>query len=132
MTVRPPLLEKQVESALRVLAQYKGAARDFVAERHLVVLWGLWRGWSARVTARKLGVHPSTIHRDRKRFNTDPSKIFWLPVLHKALRGNKPLWTCLFCGEEMRGRERPAREHVARHVVSLEALAMYGVMPDDQ
>ena len=105
MTVRPPLVQKQVENALRVLTEYKGAARDSMAERHLVVLWGLCRGWSAPVIARKLGVHASTIHRDRKRFTTNPAAMFFLPVLHKALRGNKPLWTCLFCG----GRDERAR-----------------------
>ena len=57
------------------------------------------------------------------------SSIFRCPVLRKILRGDRPLWTCQFCQEEMRGSERKAREHAASHLLSADIIALNGVMP---
>ena len=122
------LLEKQVEKALKVLGQgQKGSARHFAMERSLIVLWSMYRGWTDTITAQKLGVHASTVARYRQQFIKDAGAIFRCPVLHKRLKGKDPLWICQFCGEEMRGAEVAAREHVASHVLSPDIIALYGV-----
>lgn len=122
------LLEKQVDKALKVLGERKkGAGRHFAMERNLVVLWAMYRGWTTPVTAEKLGVHASTVARYRREFIFEPRRIFQCPVLHKGLKGDKPLWSCEFCGEQMRGDEKDAREHVASHVLSNDIIALHGV-----
>jgi len=98
-------------------------------ERDIVVLWGMYRGWSIPVIADATKVSRPTIERVRRRFVDNPAEVFRCPVLRKVLRGDKPLWTCHFCEEEMRGSEKKAREHVASHVLSPDIIALNGVMP---
>ena len=71
------------------------------------------------------------VDRVMRKFIDDHAEIFRCPVLRKVLRGDKPLWTCQFCEEEMRGSEKKAREHVASHVLSPDIIALNGVMPRD-
>ena len=97
-------------------------------ERDIIVLWGMYRGCSMPVIADAAMVSRPSIDRVRRRFIDEPSSIFRCPVLRKILRGDRPLWTCQFCQEEMRGSERKAREHVASHLLSADIIALNGVM----
>ena len=100
-------------------------------ERDLVVVWSMYRGWTVEVTARALGVHPSTARRYRRAFWSFPPRLCFLPLLRRSVRADRTLWTCELCGAEMRGRERAARRHVALHVVEPFALTMTGLLPED-
>ena len=127
------MFEKRVEKALKVLKKSgKTGARNRFGETYTVVVWGLWHGWSNSVLARELGVHPTTAKRYAQKIFEDPREIFRLPVLHRGIRGGKTLWTCLLCGNEMKGSERLSREHVASHVTAREFIKMVGVNFNDQ
>ncbi len=124
------MLDKQVEKAIKVLRQGKKAgARNYPMECALVVLWGMWRGWSNAAISRLVGVHPSTIKRYKQTFYKRPWNVFGSPVLHRGVKGGKTLWTCQVCGDEMTGSEQKAREHVAGHMVPMEIIKRNGVMP---
>ena len=129
-----PTLEKQAREAMRVIAERHdrrprtSSASSMQMERDLIVLYGLYRGWNNSVTAEALRCHPRTVSRRCNQLMLDPRLIFICPVLHRGLRGNKPVWRCEFCSASMLGSERKAREHVASHVVSKDVMFMSGVM----
>lgn len=78
-----------------------------------------------------LKVHPKTVIRYTMELCEHPSLMFRCPVLRRGKRYNKSMWECGFCGEEMTGSERKAREHVAEHVLPTEVIIMQGVMDKD-
>lgn len=133
-----PSIEQQAKSAIEAIKDYhRGRGRKvrhnnvypLQMERDIVVLWGMYRGWSMPVMADAVMVSIPAIERVRRKFINEPYAIFRCPVLHKVLRADKPLWTCQFCGEQMREAERKAREHVASHVLSSDIIELNGVMP---
>lgn len=87
------------------------------AERDVVILWGIYRGWSAVAIGHKVNKSADTVRRVIASFFAEPSLIFRLPVLHLSYKGQKRMFTCAFCGREMMNvREKAAREHVASHI----------------
>ncbi len=99
-------------------------------DRDLVVLWAIYRGWSDAVAARESGLSPSTFDRARRRFEREPWLLFRVPILHRDIRGGKPLWRCEVCDSRMLAvSERRAREHVALHLISQLAIETNGVVP---
>ena len=137
---RRPFVECQASEAIRVIKQSvrpRGRNKRHSSlypvrmERDIVVLWGMYRGWSNPVIADAVKSSVSTVERLRRRFAQDPSLVFNCPVLQQGIRGTKPLWRCEFCGASLLVTEKEAREHVAGHLFSKEILALQGVMPAD-
>ena len=100
-------------------------------ERDIVVLGGMYRGWSNPVIASEVRSSVSTVEWVRRKFAQDPSLIFQCPALQRGIRGSKPLWRCEFCEASLLVTEEDAREHVAAHLFSKEIIAIQGVMPAD-
>ena len=119
------LLERQVRDAQRTLAKLDSKARPTqMMERDIIVVWGLYRGWTAGFTAKNARVHPATIRRRRAFYAANPAALFELPILHRGLR----VYRCEFCGSHIPTKsERAAREHVAEHVLSPEIVKSLGV-----
>ncbi len=93
-------------------------------ERDIVVVWGLYRGWTVAFTAKTARAHPATIRRRRAFYAANPAALFELPILHRGLR----VYRCEFCGSHIPTKsERAAREHVAEHVLSPEIVKSLGV-----
>ena len=137
-----PSLKEQVDEALNNLRAHRGERgirnkyvkrtplRIMAMDRDLIVLWGMFRGWSDAVAARESGLSPSTFDRARRRFEREPWLLFRVPILHRGIRGGKPLWRCEVCDAQMLAvSERRAREHVALHLISPLAVVTNGVMP---
>jgi len=129
-----PSLEQQFKEASKLIGAHirsrKGRASrhyPYPMERDIVVLWGMYRAWNDPIIGEVVGNHINTIKALRRKFMDDPSEIFRCPVLHQGIRGNKPLWRCEFCGAELATTEKKAREHVAGHVLSYEAIKLNGV-----
>ena len=98
------------------------------AERDVVILWGIYRGWSAVAIAHKINKSADTVRRVIASFNTVPALLFRLPVLHLSYKGQKRMFTCAFCGREMMNvREKAAREHVASHLFTERMIKEGGV-----
>ncbi len=135
-------LKSQVDEALTNLRAHRGergmcskyVKRTPVGispmDRDLVVLWAMYRGSSDVVAARESGLSPSTFNRARRRLEQEPWLLFRVPILHRGIRGAKPLWRCEVCDARMLAvSERKAREHVALHLISPLAIVTSGVMP---
>ncbi len=104
--------------------------RMMAMDRDLVAPWATYCGWSDAVAARESGLSPSTFNRARRRFEREPWLLFRVPILHRGIRGGKPLWRCEVCDSRMLAvSERRAREHVALHLISQLAIETNGVMP---
>ena len=130
-------LERQAKEAMRAIADRfdrgsrTSSTSSMMMERDLIILYGMYHGWSNRVIAETLRCHPRTVSRHSRQLILEPKLIFRCPVLHQGLRGIKKLWRCEVCSASMLGSERKAREHVASHFFSKEMIAFRGVMPDD-
>ena len=137
-----PSLKSQFEEVLNNLRAHwgeRGIRSKYVKrtpvgitamDKDLVVLWAMYCGSSDVVAARESGLSPSTLYRARRRFEYEPWQLFRVPILHRGIRGGKPLWRCEVCDARMLGvSERRAREHVALHLISPLAIEMSGVMP---
>ena len=130
-------LESQAKAAMKAVASlYKRGLRassryPLPMERDLIILHGMWRGWTNPMMANALKCSTKTVSRRRIQLLVEPKLIFMCPVLHQGLRGKKKVWRCEFCSASMLGSERKAREHVASHIVSRERIWLSGVMPDD-
>ena len=133
-----PSMEEQVRAALTTIKEYhdrrggserRRSSYPLGMERDIVVLWGMYRGWSNRVIADATRASGRTIRRLVRRFANRPSLIFECPILHQGLRGKRRLYRCEFCGALMVISERKAREHVASHLFPREVIAVHGVMP---
>jgi len=137
-----PSLKSQADEALNNLRVHRGGrgirnkyrkntpARIMAMDRDLLALWAMYRGWSDVVAARESGLSPSTFNRARRRLEREPWLLFRVPILHRGIRGAKPLWRCEVCDARMLAvSERKAREHVALHLISSLAIETGGVMP---
>ena len=125
-------LDKLVKEAMETVRSFpKGTAGSLGMDRDLILIWGLYRGWSDAAIAKVLRVHPTTVKRHMEKLTEHPSLIFRCPVMRKGIRYKKTVWICEFCEEELEGSDREAREHVASHVCSIEQIQVEGVMPDD-
>jgi len=128
-----PLREQYKEAMLEIENQPRGKDGKFSrhilpAERDAVILWGMYRGWSAVVISHKIKQSSHTVRKIIQELNREPALIFRLPVLHLRYKNRDRLFTCAFCGSEMlRVRERAAREHVASHVFTKEMIREGGV-----
>ncbi len=137
-----PSLKSQVDEAFNNLRAHRGdrgirskyvkrtPLRIMAMDRDLIALWAMHRGWSDAVAARESGLSPSTFNRARRRFEHEPWQLFRVPILHRGIRGGRPLWRCEVCDSRMLAvSERRAREHVALHLISQLAIETWGVMP---
>lgn len=119
-----PTLEKQAKEAIIAIEnRLKRASRTpsrypMQMERDIVILWGMYRGWSNPVIADALRCSTKTVERFRHRLLRNPGLIFLCPVLHKEHKGGKPLWRCEVCSVSMSCSEPKAREHVIAHILS--------------
>ena len=94
-------------------------------ERDLVVLWGMYRGWSNTFIAKKLTSNRKSVGKRIQFFSDYPVAIFGFPVMRESPRS----YVCEFCGSQLSKRsEKAAREHVAGHVVEDNKIKVYGVM----
>ena len=119
-------MQIQAEKALKTLRSMGTKRTAMTIERDIVVLWGIFRRWSNAGIAKMAGAGVKTIRRRKMFFTATPEAIFSLEVLYKGQRG---FYRCEFCGEAMvKIPEQKAREHVAYHVVTMEAIRMNGVM----
>ena len=124
------MMENQAKDALENIREFrrKGYKRNPLMEVDLVILWGTYRGWTVSHIAGVLEVGRSTVSRHRKVYDDHPHGLFYLPLIHHDLKLSKAVRTCLFCGHQMIGRVKKAREHVAAHVVPREHIKAFGVM----
>ncbi len=61
------LVEHQIHDAQRTLAMLDCKARPRrMMERDIIVVWGLYRGWTDRLTGKTARAHPMTISRRRE------------------------------------------------------------------
>ena len=134
----PSLVEVQVRRALRELREnYKTSGlqqawhRSSRNDTMLIIIWSMYQGWSMAYTGRQLKCTAESVAKLRRAVSGHPQIIFMFPVLYQGILGSsrKPLFKCLLCGNLMPTTELKARTHVALHVVTREAIAMYGVMP---
>ncbi len=99
-------------------------------DRDILALWAMFRRSSDVAAARESGMSPSIFNRARRRFEREPWLLFRVPILHRGIRGGRPLWRCEVCDSRMLAvSERRAREHVALHLISQLAIETWGVMP---
>ena len=127
-----PSVREQFNDAVKVLERYapRRGYRSFVGERDLIILWGRYSGWSMVATARIAHCSRHTVKTVLQRYTDRPYRLFGHPVLRRRIRANgKVWWACEFCGDEMKGSERKAREHVASHVLPGWVIKMNGVIP---
>ena len=137
-----PSLKEQANEALNSLRAHqgeRGISSKYVKrtpvpitamDRDLIVIWAMYRGSSDVMAARESGLSPSTFNRARRRFEHEPWQLFRVPILHRGIRGGKPLLRCEVCDSRMLAvSERRAREHVALHLISQLAIETNGVMP---
>ena len=96
-------------------------------ELWIIVLWGMYHGWSEPMTAKQARTTVKTVRKCKDAFYEDPSLIFKTPVLTRDMRWKTKIWRCQFCESVITGSERSAREHVAGHVLVPEAVSR-GVM----
>ena len=135
----PQMMYLQVADSLRQIKAMKRSTKTgrfvsrypLLAERDIVVLWGMYRGWSDRSIADAIRTSDRTVRNIRNRYYSNPRMIFHHPVLHQIVRYRAPLWICLFCGAQLTTAEKDAREHVAMHVMSPHVFKLLGVMPRD-
>ena len=131
----PLMMHRQVAASLReikAMNRPKSKGRfvgryPLIAERGIVVLWAMYRGWSDTTTARAVRTSDRTVRTVRNSFYNEPGRIFRYPVLHQGLRRGKPIWTCLFCGDMFPTTEKSAREHVAFHIMAPHIVKALGV-----
>ena len=116
-----PSLDQQAQKAKKVidngLRGYTNYAHwPFHAERDILVLWGIHRGWGIRAISKHIGCSTTTVWKVRDRFYKDPSEIFLNPVLSGILRAGKFVWKCEFHGLPLSGNtEHQAHIHAACH-----------------
>ena len=136
------VMQRQVKEAIRLLQRSmddtiksrKNRKRDsrspppsaYKAERGLVMVWGMYRGWSGAAIARAACAAENTVINFRSKLGLQPSKLFDYPVLHQGLRGSKPLYRCGLCGDLMTKSLKDAREHVVLHFMSPEVMKANG------
>ncbi len=127
------LREQYKEAMLEIEHQVRGEDGKFnrrilPAERDTIILWGIYRGWSAVVIGHKIKQASRTVRKIVQQLNAEPALMFRLPVLHLRYKNRDRLFTCAFCGSEMlKIRERAAREHVASHIFTKEMIKEGGV-----
>ena len=123
-----PSLEQQAQRAQQIIKE--GGLRQHPAERDIIVLWGMYRGWGVTAMSKRIGGSATTVRKVRTGFHKDPSEIFRLPVMSGILHRNKTTWKCEACGLPLLGMsEQKARTHVARHFVPDMVIQLNGVMP---
>jgi len=105
----------------------KSGFHPYPVERDIVVLWSLYRGWSASVTADLIGGRYHMVARRRKHYRDHPDDLFKLPLMRQAVRYGRTIYECAFCGSVLMTTEGDARSHVAGHVLPAEVLAMHGM-----
>ena len=122
-----PSLDQQAQRARRII---NNGFRQHPVEGDIIVLRGIYRGWSTLTTSRYVGCGTTSVGRVRNRFHKNLSEIFRNPVLSGILRSGKVVWRCEVCGLPLPGMsERKARIHVARHFVPEMVIQLNGVMP---
>ena len=82
----------------------------------LLILWGLYRGWSIRKTAETLPTSQSTVKNFRAKLFQDPAIVFEIPVLKLT---EPKSYQCSLCGETRPTRMKGMR-HVLAHVLPYE------------
>ena len=132
-----PSLEKQAKQSLEAIRELASTsegrkrlqsnAYPLFMERDLVILWGLYRGWSMRHMADILQCSLPTIYNRRRIYWQEPHLLFNLPVMHRGLRGKKPLFRCEVCDARLLVSERKARHHVAFHLIPRGHIKAYGL-----
>ena len=128
-----PMIQQYKEAMFEIESQVRGKDGNFSlhilpAERDTVILWGLYRGWSAVVIGHKIKRSSHTVLKIIKQFHAQPALMFRLPVLHLRYKNRDRLFTCAFCsGEMLRVREKAAREHVASHIFTDRIIKEGGV-----
>ena len=61
------LVEHLIREAQRTLAHLDGGAKaNRMMERDIIVVWGLYRGWPDKLTAKTAHVHTMTVNRRRE------------------------------------------------------------------
>ncbi len=131
-------VEQQALNAMRLLDEERDLIKEsspqypYPAERDIVIIWGIYRGWTARAIGSKTGLHKKTIKYRRNLLLSEPSRLFNLHrLMDKRIvrRSREPIYKCLFCHREMREiTEKKAREHVAGHLLSADKIKELGVM----
>ena len=98
----------------------------YVAERDIIILYGLWRGWSPALIGRYCKPSSKSVRKHTIRVQSNPGVLFKLPILFTGMVGGKRIYRCEFCGNAQYAEER-ARIHVARHVTSEDFIHIVGV-----
>ena len=128
-----PLREQYKQAMLEIENQPRGKGSKFSrhvlpAERDTIILWGIYRGWSAVVIGHKIKRSSYTALKIIQQFHAQPALIFRLPVLPLRYKNRDRLFTCAFCSRKMlRVREKAAREHVASHIFTEEMIKEGGM-----
>ncbi len=128
-----PMIEQYKDAMSEIENQPRGKDGKFSrhilpAERDTIILWGMYRGWSAVVIGHKIKRSSHTVRKIIQQHNAEPALMFRLPVLHQRYKNRDRLFTCAFCGREMlRVREKAAREHVASHIFTKDMINEGGV-----
>ena len=127
-------MQRQFRDAVNIIKsdpkQKFQAGHPYKTERDIIILYGLWRGWSPASIGRYCKLSSKSVKKHMNRLQSNPGDLFKLPVLFTGMVGGKRIFRCEFCGNaklaEETSEER-ARIHVARHVTSEEMIKMYGV-----
>ena len=128
-----PMIRQYKDAMIEIENQVRGKDGKFTrhilpAERDTIILWGIYRGWSAVVIGHRIKRSSHTVRKIIQQFNAIPALMFRLPVLHLRYKNRDRLFKCAFCGREMlRVREKAAREHVASHVFTERMIKEGGV-----
>ena len=94
-------------------------------EDQLVIIWGVYRGWSTNKIASTIPATRATVLNYQREWDEQPALILQLPVL---IQISKDVFRCNIC-EETRSTETKIYRHVIAHIVPT-AVAMYTPLRD--
>ena len=120
-------LEQQARRAMKDIEQHRQPGknskvpRGATRERTLVMLWGMFCGWSNLLISKQARCSESTARRDLKWIMEHPHSILEYGLLEKR----RKMWKCNVCRSDLTNTsEKRAREHVLLHFFTREYLAL--------
>ena len=132
-----PLLEQQTQQALTRIKIHvpspsgkKPGRYPLPYDRELVVIYGMWRGWTDKTICRACNMSPNSrnsIYRIRRQLYDWPRLIFRHNLYQRGPNLRRSAYKCELCAKMISGNEHKIRVHVARHLFSEDIIRLNGV-----
>jgi len=126
----PSAFEEQYKAAARELAGLPGKGgfpgkHPRRAERDIIVIWGIYRGWSFTEIGRIARTSRREASNLRETFAKRPRLIFRLRILPYSPRSRGESYhRCGLCGEQVTGDNKEAKRHVLLHLFASERVSL--------